>query len=669
MSIIGDLVTGGSFRWWPQSDGTEYDGTPMEEGNRHTRLVQSTWLVWTRNQARRTQQYYFSSLYGGTETASIMPMGIDPAAQQWAPQSLPYNIIRAGTDSLVAKVAKNRPIPMYLPVGGENRVQKRTRLLNQFVTGLFHKHKAYKIGYQATKDAALFGTGMILVQPDGKKVSIEKLYPWEVHVDPVDARYGEPRSLYLVRYIDKDILASRFPEYADHIEWAPVLDEAFYPIQDVFAVTNRCTVIEAWHLPSKPGKSKDGRHTICLLDCTLLDEQWDLPDFPIARVQKESPISGWWGLGLGDELSGFQDETSRMAERVEYAHKIVGGQVWLVPDGGGVLDTDFNDDIGTIVRYQGGPDQRPVCENPDPLNPQTYSYFKDLPTTAFGFSGISTMSAQASRPPGVTAALALQTLDDMETDRFSMFERAHEEFYVDLARHMLRCVRDIADKYGDFRVFAANKGQGREILWKRDVDLEEDSYVVQAWPTSLLPKTPAAKLQRVMELSSNQIFDRAQVLSLLEVPDTTAEERRLLAPRSAAESQIAHLLECENPRDPMNYIPPEKFQDLSYSMSRAQQEYCLLQSDAIDRGTISDPDVVARLANIAKYAAACHDMIKDAQDQAAAQAALAQAAPGMTAGAAPVLPPGPQPMPASPGPMGNLQASPMGMQPPMPPGQ
>src|SRR5262249_46908121 len=149
-------------------------------------------------------------------------------------------------------------------------------------------------------------------------------------------------------------------------------------------------------------------------------------------------------------------------------HRIVGGQIWMVPEGGDIYNSDFNDDIGVVVRTGGGPELMPQAVNPQPGHPQTYEHFKDLPATAYAFSGISTMSAQSVKPPGVTAALAIQTLDDMETDRFAMFERANEEVHVDIARHMLRCVRTIANRTegGDFQVFSANKGSGQEIYWK-----------------------------------------------------------------------------------------------------------------------------------------------------------------------------------------------------------
>lgn len=558
------------------------------------------------------------------EAATASTVGIDPAAQIFDPAQLPYNIVRSGTNTLTAKVAKNRPIPMYVTTGANGSMQRRVKLLNRFVPGLFHQHKAYHHGYIATRDAALYGTGQLLVQRDGHDVSVQKLYPWETYIDPVDARYGEPRSVYLVRYIDKDILKHRFGEkHEDAIETAPVLDEAFFPIQDVFAVATRCSVIEAWHLPSGPG-AKDGRHTICLFNHTLLDEPYEHPDFPIVRLMKDQPLAGWWGMGLGDELSGFQDETNVMTERVQYAHRIVGGQIWLVPEGGGVLDTDFNDDIGVIVRHT--PGLAPVATNPQPMHEQTYQYFKDLPPTAYGFAGISQMSAQAQKPNGVTAALALQTLDDIETDRFALFERAHEDFYMDLARHMLRCVREIADTYGDFRVFSVNRGDGQEIYWKRDIDLDEDSYVVQSWPVSLLPKTPAAKLQRVIELSANGVFDRAQVLKLLELPDTTAEESLILSPREAAEAQINHLLECEDPNSPDAFIPPGMFQDLDYSMTLAQQHYNLLQTRAIDAGTINNPNIITRLQMLDRYMQLCKQLSDEAKQEAASMLAAAQAA-------------------------------------------
>jgi hypothetical protein len=626
-----------SIRWWPDIDGEELDGTPQDEYgrdmSRHQKVMPSAWLVWTRNQARRAQALYYARLYGGIEEASASPLGIDPAAQIFQPANCPYNIVRSGTNTLVAKVAKNRPVPMYLPVGADHRVHKKARLLNKFVSGLFFKHKVTTKGQIAARDAALFGTGLTLVQPARRRISVEKLFPWEVYVDPVDARYGDPRCLYLIRYIDKDVLAYYYPDHTDAIERAPVLDESFFPVGDAFSTANRCTVVETWHLRAGPG-AKDGRHTVCLIDETLKDERYDQDDFPIARLFKDAPLAGWWGMGLGDELSGFQDETNVMSERVSYAHRTVGGQIWLVPEEGGMLNTDFNDEIGPIVRYQGGQAMMPQNVNPQPVNEQTYAYFKDLPNTAYGFSGISTMSVQSQKPAGVTAALALQTLDDIETDRFSLFERAYEDYHVDLGRLMLRAVRQICERYPnkDFKVFAAGRSAAEEILWRRDIDLKEDSFMTQAWPVSLLPKTPAAKLQRVMELSANGIFDKPQVLKLMELPDTSAEESLMLAPREVADAQLNSILEHEDPLGE-GYNPPEKYQDLAYSLTRADSHYARLQADAIDKGLMKDELILARLTALRQYMDLCKNLQDDAAAEAQAKAQLAASAAQLGQGA------------------------------------
>ena len=64
------------------------------------------------------------------EQVTATPLGIDPSAQTFEPSSLPYNIIRSATNTLVAKVCKNRPNPMHLPVGGAHVTNDLARVLS-----------------------------------------------------------------------------------------------------------------------------------------------------------------------------------------------------------------------------------------------------------------------------------------------------------------------------------------------------------------------------------------------------------------------------------------------------------------------------------------------------------------------------------------------------------
>lgn len=629
-----------AIRWWPDVDGTEFDGS--SDTPRHERLIPAAYLVWMRNQTRRSQWFHYAREYGGFDQSLAFPMGGLDGVGSFDAGSAPYNVIRSAVNTLTAKVIKNRPETMYLPVGADQALQRRIKYLNRFVTGLFRHANYYKKRHRRVRDAGLMGTGLLMHSRDGRRVLTENLLPWEVYVDPIDARYNDPRCIYIIRYLDKGVLKVRYagadtrdehgrpltPERREQlceaIESAPVLDEAFQPVADVFSMSNRCTVVTAVHLPSEGGKngSQDGRITTALLDETLDDRRWTRPEFPLTALVKDPSISGWWGLGLGDELSGFQERIAMMDERLEYAHRVVGGQVTFVPEGSQIYDTDFNDAIGVVVRHT--PGMVPLVTNPQPVHEQTYDYFKGLIPDAYGFSGVSTMSAQSQKPAGVTAALALQTLDDIETDRFVGFERDDEEIVDEDTRHMLHVVREIAELYGEFQVLSAGRGSGEEILWKRDVNVEEDSYVVQGWAISLMPKTPAAKMQRVLEYGANGYFNKAQVLKYTGLPDTTEEEALMLSAQEICDAQIGCMLEHAEPESDAGYLPPSEHQDCDYALSRAQAFYNKLQIDSIAKNTYRDPLVIARLRNLDKYMQVAKSISDKAKAEAAAMAAQAQ---------------------------------------------
>ncbi|HEX8795423.1 MAG TPA: hypothetical protein VF765_30950 [Polyangiaceae bacterium] len=647
-----------AIRWWPDVDGQEFDGG--QDVPRHERLIPAAYLVWMRNASRRQHFYALARAYGGFEESLMMPngAGIDASESLMGAGGTPYNVIRSGTNTLTAKIIKNRPSPFYLPVGADSRLQERVRLLNRFTPGLLRKVGYYPKRYRKVRNASLFGMGNLFWYRDGQGVGCDVLQPWEINVDPIDARNNDPRSLIIIRYLDKGILKRRFPKSADAIENAPVLDESFQPVADMFAMSNRCTVVEAWHLPSGDAREcADGRHSICLLDETLYDRRYNRPEFPITSLCKTPGISGWWGMGVGTEMWGFQDRISMMDERLEYAVRTVGGKMWLVPEGSQIYDTDFNDDMGVIIRHTPGMEPKDI--DPQPFHEQLYQYFRDLTPDAYGFSAISQMSAQARKEPGVTAALALQTLDDIETDGFIGFERDDEEGVVEDARQALHIVRQIARNEGDFTVMSAGRGSGEKIDWKRDVDVPEDGYTVQAWAVSLLPKTPAARMQRLLELGANGYFDKPTVLRYLELPDTAQEEQLMLSARAVCDAQLETMIAAEDPFDEASFIAPTEHQDCAYALQRADAHYNRLQTDSIRRKQHTDPKVLKKLENLDKYiqlAKAIDDKAKAEAAAIQAQAAAAaqqqqvagQPAAQQGAGPAPQLSMGPPPTPSAP---------------------
>jgi hypothetical protein len=476
-----------------------------------------------------------------------------------------------------AKIGKNRPKPTFLTDRGDYSLRKKAKNLERFVDGLFYQLHLYEKTIEILRDACVYGTGILSVYREDDQVHIERVFPWEIIVDIADGRYSNPRNIYLIRWVDKDVLAEKFPDLDQEIHAANVTADDIDHIQDYEVTADRLIVTEAWHLPSGP-EADDGRHVCIIEGITLVDEPYNKQHFPFAFLRYKEPVAGFWGNGLGEEMIGWQSEINELGERLATAHYIVGGGIWLVPDGADIVDTELTNGVGVIVHHK--PGMPPQYINPDPINQATYQYIKDLPQFAMQFSGISQMSASSEKPAGITAAKALQTLDDVETERFNLVGRRWEAFHMDIVSQCIDLCKEIDEEYGNFTMRAPFKKYAMEINWK-DVDMERDAFVMQVFPTALLSKTPSARLQQVQDLFAAGIIDRAMFLRLLDAPDINAEEDLESAARTVADEQIEHMIESD-PEDQDAFCYPEPFQDLIYALHRAQANYNLGRIQGMD---------------------------------------------------------------------------------------
>src|SRR5690606_11993481 len=123
------------------------------------------------------------------------------------------NVARNMTDAVQAKIAKNKPKPTFLTEGADFSLQQKARRLDQFTWGLFYKNDVHALMRRMFRDGEVFGTGVCKVydetEGDAPKkgeedkrighIRSERVFPWELHVDPTEAVYGNPRSMFQVK--------------------------------------------------------------------------------------------------------------------------------------------------------------------------------------------------------------------------------------------------------------------------------------------------------------------------------------------------------------------------------------------------------------------------------------------------------------------------------------
>ncbi len=560
-----------SARWWD-----------ADENDSHGALTSVVRHIRNSQQWRRDADEFHAELYaGGPGGAGIRGMS---GATEYVPARLPYNVARGAADTLVSKVAKHRPLPQVLTTRGNWTQQKRARKMSQFIEGQFYHQRIFEQKAQRlVRDAAVFGRGLLKIWAEGKTVFTERTHPWELHTDEWDSRYGDPRNLYHLRTVDRGVLIERFGKDEDgeyiedickDIEDAGEIDDYRTGDTQVYDTTvDRTHFVEAWHLPSGPD-AKDGRHVIAILGRTLLDEPWDRHYFPFAMLGYSDPISGYWPQGLVEQLEGFQFEINVMAEKVSDSHATIGGCIVSIPNNSGITDTHLINGIGWGLRHN--PGAEPKFFNPEPVHPATYQRLRDLPQDALADVGLSQMSTQSLKPAGIDSGIGLQTLDDIETERFVIFGRAYEAWCLDIARQFVDCASEIARNEGEYAVDVPLKGGMLSLSWK---DVSIDDFELKIFSTSMLPQQPAARLEKLQTLFDAGILDRAVFLRELDAPELSIELDMETADKLLIDETLEAMLESEEPEDPDAYHMPNPYCDIPWSGKRAQQRLNKAMSD------------------------------------------------------------------------------------------
>jgi hypothetical protein len=564
-------------------------------------------------------------------------------AYEYEPTSLARNIARSAVDTYVAKVFKHRPLPEILANKGNWRDQRRAKKMTQLVEGEFDRHKIFKRWARAIgRDSGVWGRGLLkidLEHEDSKNIRCERVLPEELWVDEADAKHGNPRNLYYITDADVGCMIEAFAEdddeLAQKIEDAGVHDSKTNMRDIQIRTVDRVRVVESWHLCDNEDAHASiepteheckGRHIVAVRGVTLVDEVWHFNRFPFAPLNYLEPLKGYWGTGLCEQLEGYHHEQNLMSEKVSDGHYYVGGGILYLENSGDVVEEDITNSSRVKI-LRGAPGGAPKFFNPEPVHPQTYQYLCDIGPDALNEVGMTEMAATGGKEPGLTAAVAINAVDDIQSERLGMQGYGYAEWCCNVAELFLMWIRHIAKKHGDYTARVPLKGGIIELNWK---DVAIDSYVVQVRNSALMRLSPAARRQMAQDMFDRGLLDGLSYMQAIESADIGAEIDTRTAMRLLTDEQIESMLDAEDPSDPNAYKMPSPYtNDFAWSKQRAQHRLAEAMSAGCDEANL---DLV-------------RDFILDCEKMEATAAGAAPAAPlpmGPTAppmGAGPGVPP------------------------------
>ena len=480
------------------------------------------------------------------------------------------NVIGSCVDTLVSRIGKSRPRPMYLTKRGDYNLRQRALRLTDLMEGVFHNAKVYEHMTRVFQDSLIFDIGALKIGRHGSEIWVERVFPSELYWDLNAAMFDRPPALHQVKQIPMESLIQMYPEKAEEIEYYAVHSEEYKSAQGADA--DMIQVVESWHLPSIED-ADDGLHCMTMDGLQLDAESWDYDRFPFVFLKWGDAGVGFAGVSLAEQLKNIQFEINKLALRIQQAMHLLSVPWIFVQAGSRVVDTALRNQVGSIVNYVGNP---PTSYTPTAMHPEVYAHLDRLYQLAYQQSGLSEMSATGRKPAGLESGAALRTFHDIESERFMHQGQKYEQAFMEVAEWCMDLGQEIVQEFGKWPV----KGIKDNALFKldfKDLNMAEEDFTLQPYPVSLLPSTPAGRLSAVTELiNTGVITDPAHIVRLLEFPDMEALTGLYRTFERDMEWRISEIVEFGR------YHQPEPVMNLKFASERMAQAFLEGQQDGLE---------------------------------------------------------------------------------------
>lgn len=618
------------FSWW----------LAQNDNDLCAQVLSTTGYLERTNKQRIRQASVFTRLYNGKPLYNFLSSNSTLDTSNQLPIGRPTaNVTYSCIDTLHSRITQDRPQPVFQTDAGSYKEQRMADQANQFIQGEFYRTKYYNKSALMARDGFILGDGLIKIFPQEDKVCAERVIETEILTDYNDAYYGDPKQLIQKKLIDRGVFLQLFPDKADMILSATHGNVDSTP-RSAETVSDQFIISEAWHLPSAKG-AKDGRHVIACSAGIILDEVWRRDKFPFVRMGFNPGVVGINSQGLAEILFPTQMELYRTLIVASQGIELMSVPRVLVEEMSAILETAFNNRIGSIIKYRNTP---PEFVSAQANHPEVYQYIQWLITNAYQISGISALSAGGEKPAGLNSGEAIREYDGVQDTRFSALSKRYQDTFTDASHHFIDVATEIVEKTGKYTTVYPGKDGLHEVDFK-SIGLLKDTYVIQLSEESSLPKDPAGRQAKLSEMLAANEISLQEFRRMSSNPDLKQSDQ--LA--NALENRILYCLDQIIEDGKKGYIPPDRFMLDPTNMATT------LAVQTINKYAVTDLEeskmnllrqwftqVQSIQAQVAQEQA--NQQMQQAQ-AAQAQAAQAQAAQGQ--GQIPVQPPQPSVAPTS----------------------
>ncbi len=403
------------------------------------------------------------------------------------------NVLASAIKTKVSKMAQTKVRPFFNPVNGTYKTRQTARNAQIYFDDFFTRQDLYKKGTEAYKDAQVFDYGVLWANED--TLTVENIKPWEFYCDPAEYHYGKMSRVFV-----------KFNNYPKHY-----LDEKLKKAGRPVAKdrSEKCNFIIYWDLKEKKKYYFELSRSEPL---EVKDIDYDEP--PFSFVFYEQPIKGFTSLSLIDNSRPIQMMLDLLNRKIQEAAALTPANMIIIPDDNGIKASTVDNKIGTVYSYRptaGAAHAQITVVTPNFINQQYIETLNMYEQKIYNMEGISQLSAQSKKPSGINSGVGLQTLDNIESDRFQTELQQVISMYMQITQAV------ISTFPADAEVLPKRYARAN-IKWA-DIKKERDLINIQFSASSSLSKDPETKMQQIEKLMSMNLINPAVASSLLEMPD------------------------------------------------------------------------------------------------------------------------------------------------------
>jgi hypothetical protein len=219
-------------------------------------------------------------------------------------------------------------------------------------------------------------------------------------------------------------------------------------------------------------------------------------------------------------------------------------------------------------------DTPPIISVSPSVSADVFNHLDRLYQKAFEIIGVSQLSVGSQKPAGLNSAVSIREYHDIESERFITLQSEYDAFHIECAKQFIDEAKEISKRDPKFGVMVKTQGGAMSVRWK-DIDLDEDSYIMQIYPTNLLPQQPAGRLEKVIEMKNADLLNNQEAASLLDYPDV----KSITTLKNAKIDDI--MLTISKMIDDGMYTRPEPYQDLEAGIEYCQAFYLLYKHQKV----------------------------------------------------------------------------------------